>query len=155
MGVEVGATAVSHLEEISDAAISLMAEHKTKAVILPTTAWLLKLKPPPVRAMLDAGVVVALGTDFNPNAHCMSMLRIMNMACVEYRMTMEEAIVAATLNSAASVGLAGKTGSVEPGKWADLVLLRVPSWEHCIYQMDASDAIAFVIKKGKVIYSGK
>ena len=75
MGAELGARAISHLEEISDAGIEAMAKANSVAVILPTTAYILRLKPPPVRKMIEAGVPVALGTDFNPNAFCTSMVR--------------------------------------------------------------------------------
>lgn len=74
MGAELGALAMSHLEEISDEGIRMMAEQGSIAVILPTTAYLLHLKPPPVRKMIEAGVAVALGTDFNPNAYCLTMV---------------------------------------------------------------------------------
>lgn len=74
MGAELQATAISHLEEISDQGIEAIAQSGTVAVVLPTTAYMLKLSPPPVRKMIEAGVVVALGTDFNPNAFCYSMV---------------------------------------------------------------------------------
>lgn len=77
-----------------------MHEKFITAVILPTTHFLLKLKDPPVRKMIDSGVIVALGSDFNPNAHCMSMPFVMNLACVNLKMTVNESLVAATLNSA-------------------------------------------------------
>ncbi len=72
---EFSARAISHLEEVSDEGISAMAESGTTAVILPTTAYILRLESPPVRKMIKAGVIVALGTDFNPNAFCLSMVR--------------------------------------------------------------------------------
>ena len=74
MGASLGAEAMSHLEEISQEGIIAMAEKPSVAVILPTTAYLLRLKPPPVRQMINQGVPVALGSDFNPNAHCLSMV---------------------------------------------------------------------------------
>ena len=74
MGAELGAEAISHLEYISEAGISAMAKSGTAGVVLPTTAYNLRLVPPPVRQMIDGGVIVALGTDFNPNAHCFSMV---------------------------------------------------------------------------------
>jgi len=74
MGADLGARAISHLEEVSDEGIRRMAKAGTVAVILPTTAYILRLNPPPVRKMIDEGVAVALGTDFNPNAHCLSMV---------------------------------------------------------------------------------
>lgn len=74
MGAELGALAISHLEEISDEGISAMARSGSVAVVLPTTAYILRLKPPSVRKMIDAGMAVALGSDFNPNAYCLSMV---------------------------------------------------------------------------------
>ena len=76
MGASLGATAISHLEEVSPAGVAAMAASGTVAVILPTTAYILRLKSPPVRKMIEDGVIVALATDFNPNAFCLSMVRI-------------------------------------------------------------------------------
>lgn len=75
MGAELGALAISHLEEISEEGIAAMASSGSVGVVLPTTAYILRLRPPPVRRMLEAGVAVALGSDFNPNAYCMAMVR--------------------------------------------------------------------------------
>ena len=79
MGAELNARAISHLEEVSGAGIDAMASAGCTAVVLPTTAFMLRLKPPPVRRMIEAGVAVALGSDFNPNAHCYAMV------CTVYR----------------------------------------------------------------------
>ena len=77
-----------------------MAKKPTVAVLLPTTAYILRLECPPARKFIDNLVPVALGSDYNPNAHCMSMAHVMNLACVTMKMTMNESLVAATLNSA-------------------------------------------------------
>jgi len=74
MGASLKAEAISHLEEISSEGMESMARESSIAVILPTTAYLLRLNPPPVRDLIDKGVAVALGTDFNPNAYCVSMV---------------------------------------------------------------------------------
>lgn len=74
MGASLGAEAMSHLEEVSKEGIAAMARAGTVAVLLPTTAYILRLPTPPARAMIDAGVPVALGSDFNPNAFCLSMV---------------------------------------------------------------------------------
>ena len=74
MGATLRAEAMSHLEEISPAGIAAMAAAGSVAVILPTTAYILRLKSPPVRDMIEQGVIVALGTDFNPNAYCLAMV---------------------------------------------------------------------------------
>ena len=74
MGASLKAEAISHLEEISPEGIAAMAQEGSVAVILPTTAYILRLPSPPVRDMIDQGVIVALGTDFNPNAFCLSLV---------------------------------------------------------------------------------
>lgn len=74
MGASLGAEAMSHLEEISPDGIIAMAKKPSIAVVLPTTAYLLRLKAPPVRQMISQNVPVALGSDFNPNAYCLSMV---------------------------------------------------------------------------------
>jgi len=85
--------------------------------------------------MIDAGVPVALASDFNPNAHCLDMPTTMNLACVTLGMTMEEALVASTINAAAALGVGDSHGSLEVGKLGDCVLLDAPSWQHVIYQL--------------------
>jgi imidazolonepropionase len=149
---ELKAAAVSHLELIDDAGIAAMERCGAVAVLLPTTAYILRLHPPPARKMIDAGVAVALGSDFNPNAHCLSMPMTMNMACVLFRMTLNEALVAATINSAASIGRAATHGSIEVGKRADLILTQPgTTWEHLIYEI-ADPPIAMVVKGGRVVH---
>ncbi|XP_074645746.1 putative imidazolonepropionase isoform X2 [Tubulanus polymorphus] len=153
MGAEIGATAISHLEEISDNGILEMARNNCVAVILPTTAYILRLKAPPVRKMIDNDVVVALGTDFNPNAFCLSMPLVMHLACVNLHMSLEEALVASTLNAAASLKKSHTHGSIEIGKYADLIVLDAPRWEHLVYQMGEQDrVIKHVIKSGDVVF---
>ena len=76
MGAELEARAISHLEEVSGEGIAAMAKADTVATVLPTTAYILRLSPPPVRKMIEQGVAVALGSDFNPNAHCLAMVGI-------------------------------------------------------------------------------
>ncbi|KAK6176861.1 hypothetical protein SNE40_015079 [Patella caerulea] len=154
MGAEIGATAISHLEEITDNGILAMARSKTIAVILPTTAYILRLKPPPVRQMIDAGVPVALGSDFNPNAYCLSMPTVMHLACVNLRMSMSEALCAATINSAASLGRSDTHGSIEKGKLANLVIVDSPKWQHIIYELGChSEIISYVIWHGEIVHS--
>jgi len=154
LGGEVGALAISHLENLDDNGIKAMAEKKILGVLLPTTQFLLKLKVPPVRQMIEQGVPVALGTDFNPNAYCLSMPLTMHLSCVNYKMTPNEALVASTINSAASMRRSKTHGSIEKGKVADLVLIKGNRWEHIIYQMGESP-IKFVIKRGKIVFENQ
>ena len=120
------------------------------AVLLPTTAHVLHLPSPPARAMIDSNVPVALGSDYNPNAHCLSMPLVMNLACCMFRMSMNESIVAATLNAAASLNKSSTHGSLEIGKRGDMVVIDAPSWEHIIYQM-GDPPIKAVLKGGAVV----
>lgn len=154
LAADLGATAVSHIECVSDQGIKAMAEKGVVGVLLPTTAYVLRLKPPPARKLIEAGVPVALGSDFNPNAHCLSMPQTMNLACVLMHMTLEEALVAATLNSAAAMGKSDTYGSIEVGKQGDFVIVGAPTWEHIIYEM-GDPPIDAVIKAGKVVYSSE
>ena len=147
-----------------------MAEAGSVGVILPTTAYILRLKHPPVRAMLDHGMIVALGSDFNPNAHCVSMALVMHFACVNLRLSLNEALAAATINSAHSLGRSETHGSIEvresvresgyqlslltlfqAGKVGDLIILREKKWEHLVYQFGQQDVIRNVIKRGEVV----
>lgn len=151
VGAELGAHGISHLEEISEAGILAMAKSKSVAIILPTTAYILRLKNPPVRAMIDAGVPVALGTDFNPNAYCLSMPAVMHLACVNFHMSLNEALVAATINSAASLGKGQTHGSIEVGKRANFILLRANRWEHLVYRLASHDDIIETVICGGVV----
>ncbi|KAF1795720.1 Metal-dependent hydrolase [Phytophthora cactorum] len=150
MAAALGARAISHCEMLTAEDLQAMAAHKPEpvfAVLLPTTKYILKLPNPPARDMIAAGVPVALGSDYNPNAHCLSMALTMNMACVQFGMTMKEALVGATINAAASINRSGTHGSVEVGKQGDLVLMRATQWEQIIYEM-GDPPIEHVVKKG-------
>jgi imidazolonepropionase len=148
---ELSALAVSHLEHLSDAGIVAMAVRPSFAVLLPVTAYVLRIEPPPARKIIDGNVPVALGSDYCPNAHSLSMPFTMNLACVMMRMTVNEALTAATINAAASLGLSADCGSLEVGKRGDVVLLAAPKWEHVVYQM-IDPPIAEVFKLGKSVF---
>ena len=153
LAAELNSCAVSHLEEISQQGIQAIAKSSTIAVLLPTTAYILRLKRPPARQMLEEGVAVALGSDFNPNAYCMAMPVVMHLSCVLLNMSMEESLVASTLNAAAALKKSDKHGSLEAGKYADLLILNTERWEHLIYQFGESDSvIETVVIHGEVVY---
>ncbi|CAD8153570.1 unnamed protein product [Paramecium octaurelia] len=151
LGADLGAIAISHLEHLSQEGIKAMAEKKVVGVILPTTQFILKLQPPPVREMIDSGVPTALATDYCPNAYCMSLPFTMSLACLNLKMRPNEALCAVTLNAAAALNRHKKIGSIEVGKQGDFVILDAPTWEHLIYQI-ADSPIWKVIKKGKIVY---
>ncbi|XP_022605419.1 probable imidazolonepropionase [Seriola dumerili] len=153
LGAELGALAISHLEEVTDEGIAAMAKAKTAAVLLPTTAYILRLPQPRARDMLEAGVIVALGSDFNPNAYCCSMPIVMHLACVNMRMSMPEALAAATINAAYALGRSHTHGSLEVNKHGDLLILNTTRWEHLIYQLGGhQELIRYVVVKGNVVH---
>ncbi|XP_029521703.2 probable imidazolonepropionase [Oncorhynchus nerka] len=154
LGAELGALAISHLEEVTDEGIAAMATAKTAAILLPTTAYILRLPQPRARDMLEAGVIVALGSDFNPNAYCCSMPVVMHLACVNMRMSMPEALAAATINAAYALGCSHTHGSLEVNKHGDLLVLNAPRWEHLIYQLGGhQELIRYVVIRGNVVYN--
>ncbi|XP_004083259.1 probable imidazolonepropionase isoform X4 [Oryzias latipes] len=153
LGAELGALAISHLEEVTDEGIVAMATAKTAAILLPTTAYILRLPQPRARDMLDAGVIVALGSDFNPNAFCCSMPIVMHLACVNMRMSMSEALAAATINAAYALGRAHTHGSLEVSKHGDLLVLNCSRWEHLIYQLGGhQEILRYVVIKGNIVH---
>ena len=113
-----------HLEYLSDDGIKAMQAAGTVAVLLPGAFYYLReTKLPPIQALRDAGVVIAIATDCNPGTSPMtSMLLTMNMACTLFRLTPLEALQGATINAAKALGLQDEIGSLEVGKAADFVL---------------------------------
>lgn len=101
-------------------------------------------------------MIVALGSDFNPNAYCLSMPMIMHLACVYFGLSMEEALTAATINASYSLGRGQTHGAISVGRQGDFVVLGgdVTSWKHIIYRMAAHDTvISHVVKAGRVVYT--
>ncbi len=149
---ELSAVSAEHLLHVSEAGIGALARAGTVAVLLPGTAFVLEEPYPPARRLIEAGVPVALGTDFNPGSCPLGSLPFaLSLAVLKLGMTPEEVLAAATLNAAAAVGLAGEIGSVEPGKQADLVVWDVRSYAEIPYWMGQNLAWA-VVKGGSVVF---
>ena len=128
----------------------------TVAVLLPGVPFFLgRERYASARVMIDLGVPVAIGTDFNPGT-CPSpnMQLIMTLACLELGMTPEEVISAATINAAHALGYAHRVGSLEVGKRADVLILDVPTYTRLTYQFGVNH-VETVIKTGKVVVEGK
>jgi len=135
LAAEVGAVSADHLERISPAGIAAMADRGVIAGLLPGTAFNLGLDAyPPARALIDAGVPVALATDFNPGT-CFTpnMQLVIAVACSQMRMTPAEALVAATVNGACALELGHDRGSLEPGKRADLAVMDCANYRQIPY----------------------
>jgi len=143
----VGARSADHLVRVDAAGIDALRAGGVIATLLPCAAFHLKLGQfAPARALIAAGVPVALATDVNPGGgFSPSMPFAMALACFAMHMTFEEALVAATINAAASLDLQHRVGSLEPGKQFDAVLVHGPAVN--LLRVNASP-IAGVYKKG-------
>jgi imidazolonepropionase len=134
LAAEMGAVSADHLLFIEEEEIAALSAAGTIATLLPGTAWWLKSRKAPARALIEAGVPVAVATDANPGScNTESLPAVAGHACHDYGLSIEETVTAMTLNGAASVGQAQDRGSIEPGKRADLVLIDAPDYRHLIY----------------------
>ena len=147
---EVGAISAEHLIVCPSAGIAAMAKAGTVACCLPATSFYLGSTFAPVRAMIEAGVPVAMASDFNPGScPSLNLQFVMNLGCLRYRMTPEEVLTAVTLNGAAAIRRADKLGSLEVGKQGDLVIWNAPDLNYICYRM-GSNLVRTVVKKGKI-----
>jgi imidazolonepropionase len=150
LAVELGARSVDHLEATGRAGVAALAASDVVAVLLPVAALYLRRPMPPARALVDAGAVVALATDFNPgSAFCESLPVVCTIACTELGLTPEEALAACTVNAAHVLGLDDR-GRLAPGLRADLVLLDASDWRHLAYHL-AGDVVHTVVRGGRVV----
>lgn len=135
VGVKYGAISVDHLEQMGDAEIACLKGTETMPTILPGCAFFLNLPLSPVRKMIDAGLSVAMASDYNPGtAPSNNMQLILSMACIRYRLTPEEAFNAVTLNSAYAMGVSRELGSIAVGKRANFYITKpIPSYEYMPY----------------------
>jgi imidazolonepropionase len=149
LAVEMEATSADHLEQAGDEEIRALAQAKTIATLLPGSVFHLGLRTyAPARALIEAGAAVALATDFNPGTSpTYSMQMVLSLACTEMRMSPAEAIAAATINGAHALGLADRTGSLEPGKQGDLLILNVEDYRELPYYFGANN-VRVTIKEG-------
>ena len=148
---EVGAVSCEHLIRCRKSGIQAMKEAGTVACLLPATSFYLGADYAPAREMIEAGVPVAMATDYNPGScPSLNLQFVMNLGCLKYRLTPEEALTAVTLNAAAAIGYADRLGSLEPGKQADFVLWDAPDLEYIFYRM-GSNLVKTVMKKGESV----
>jgi imidazolonepropionase len=127
LAAELGATSADHLAAISDGGIKALAGSATVATLLPGTMLFLgRPKQAPARALLDAGAAIALASDFNPGTSpTVNFPLVLTLGISQLRLSASEAILAATVNGAAALGLAGETGQIAPGFSADLALFDI------------------------------
>jgi imidazolonepropionase len=145
LAAELGARSADHLERISDGGIAALAGAGTTAVLLPGAALCLNDPWPPARALLRAGVPVALGTDLNPGSSMTESLPLMmSLACTQLRMRVEDAWLAVTRVAADSLGRPD-AGRLEPGSRADLVLWGCDDYRHVPYHLGVNHVRTVVI----------
>jgi imidazolonepropionase len=151
-GVKYDALSVDHLECTGEEEIKALLGSETMPTLLPGSAFFLGLNDPPARKMIDAGLPVALASDYNPGSSPSGNMKlIMSLGCIRLKMLPEEAINAVTINSAYAMGLSGTHGSIARGKVANVFITKeIPSYQYLPYAF-GSNLIETVILKGKVI----
>ena len=139
-GVAHNALSVDHLEFTGDEEIAVLLDSRTMPTLLPGAAFFLEMEYPPARKMIDAGLGVALATDYNPGSSPSGNMKlVLSIACIKMKMNPQEAINAATLNGAYAMGLQETHGSIAKGKRADLFISKpVPSLEFLPYAYGVS-----------------
>lgn len=125
IGVKHGALSVDHLERIGDEEISILADSDTVATMLPGASFFLGMPYGPARKAVDAGVTVALASDYNPGSSPSGDMRMVwALGCIKMKLTPEEALNAVTINGAAAMGMSHSHGSIAAGQMANLIVTR-------------------------------
>ncbi len=152
VGIKTKALSVDHLENIGDEEIELLMESTVMPTALPGAAFFLGLPFPPARKMIDAGLPIAIASDYNPGSAPSGNMSLMTaLACIKMKMTPEEAINAATLNTACALELEQTHGSITLGKVANVFITKpMPSVAFLPYAF-GSDLIDMVILNGSII----
>jgi imidazolonepropionase len=145
-----------HMDHVNENDIQELSKHDTIATLVPGANYFLGLERfPPARKLIDAGVPVALATDYNPGSSpTPSMPFVMSLACTHMKMSPAEAISAATINGAWALRLAERKGSIEPGKDADLAVFEADDYREIAYWF-ASNRCAFTVLNGTLIASAR
>jgi len=152
VGVKYNALSVDHLEYVGDKEIECLLDSNTMPTILPGAAFFLNMPYSPVRKMIDAGLPVALASDYNPGSSPSGNMKfIMSLGCINYKMLPEEVINATTKNTAYAMGIEDKAGSIAIGKKANFYITKsIPGIEYLPYAY-SSDLIESVFLNGEKI----
>jgi len=148
-GVKLNALSVDHLECTGDEEIELLKGSETMPTLLPSTAFFLGINYPPARKMIDAGLGLALASDYNPGSSPSGRMPfIWSLACIKLKMRPMEALAASTLNAAYAMGMEKELGSITPGKRASFIITYpAPSIHYFPYSF-GSDWIRQVVIDG-------
>lgn len=151
-GVKYNALSVDHLECTGNEEIEALLGSETMPTLLPGSSFFLGLPDPPVRKMIDAGLPIALASDYNPGSSPSGNMKlIMSLGCIKLKMLPEEVINAVTINSAYAMGLSDTHGSIARGKVANVFITKkIPSYEFMPYAY-GSNLVETVILRGKII----
>ncbi len=152
LGVKYNALSVDHLEELNQEDIIALQDSNTIPVALPSCSYFLSIPYTPARQLIDAGLPLALATDYNPGSTPSGNMNfVVSTACIKMEMTPEEAINAATINGAYAMGLSQKCGSITKGKIANLIITKaIPSYGFLPYAF-GDNHIDTVIINGEVL----
>jgi len=152
LAAEIGATAADHLDHVGDDGIRALAAAGVPAGLLPGATFCLKsTRHAPARRLVEAGASIYLATDLNPGtSRTESMQEILALGVLLMDLSVEEAIAAATVNAAASLGLADRIGGLVPGMNADFLVLDIPHYLHLVYHFGVNH-VATVVKDGRVV----
>lgn len=150
--VQGGAVSVDHLEVMEDADFDVLLGGQTMPTVLPSCSFYLRIPYAPARRMIDCGLPVALGSDYNPGSSPAGKVPfLLSLACIHQRLLPEEALNAATINAARAMQLETALGTITPKKMANVIITkRLPSWAFLPYSF-GTDHIQHVIISGKVI----
>lgn len=150
LAAEVGAASADHLEHTSPAGVQAMAKAGVVAVSLPLASLYLRETPMPARAFIEAGVAVAVATDFNPgSAPSYHLPLAMTLACIQQRMTPAEVLKGTTIFAARACGREAVAGSLEPGKRADFAVMDAPDVTQWLYHI-RTNACVLTVANGTV-----
>lgn len=149
--VKLGFSSVDHLNQISEEEFEMLVKSNTAAVMLPGADFTMREKLlPPARQLIDSGALVVVSSNFNPGTSPIGSIPvIIGLACALYDWTPKEAIAAATINAAVSLGIGKERGSIEVGKAADILILQDEWYEMMPYRM-GENPVSMVIKNGKI-----
>jgi imidazolonepropionase len=152
VGVKYQALSVDHLEELTQVDIDVLKNSKTIAVALPSCSYFLSIPYTPARQIIDAGLPLALATDYNPGTTPSGNMNfVISTACIKMKMTPEEAINAATINGAYAMGIGSMYGSITKGKKANLIITKqIPSYAYIPYAF-GDNHIDNIIINGQII----
>lgn len=151
-GVESNAISVDHIEFCNETDIALLKQSTVMPTLLPGAQFFLSLKNPPARQIIDAGLPVAIASDYNPGSCPSGNINMMlSFACVNYKMTPEECLNASTINSAYAMGVDNMLGSIVRGKKANVFITKeIPSFNFIAYSF-ANNFIETVILNGEIV----